>query len=99
VRLTAAAFLALCLGLAACETGHDVAITNRCAAPVWVRYGRQPTEVPTEIRPGETRRFGVINDGRVFISATKDEIRSSAGSGVEVGRSLVLSGQLCPKSN
>jgi hypothetical protein len=76
-----------------------VAITNRCAAPVWVRYGQQPIEAPTEIPPGKTRRFGVINDGRVSVSATKKPIGASVGSDIEVGRSLVLSGQLCPGSS
>jgi hypothetical protein len=50
--------------------------------------------VPKEVRPGETRRFGVINDGMVSVSASKARV------GTLVDRyHVVLSGSGCPESN
>jgi hypothetical protein len=90
----AAALLTLCLGLTACETGHEVSVTNRCAKPIWVRYGRLQSEVPTEVLPGKAQRFAFINDDRTLsISATTGQVGTVASF---AGGQLAVSGSLCP---
>jgi hypothetical protein len=88
--LALVALSVLCLLVSSCESGRNFTIANRCAEPVWVRYGNQLTEVPKEIRPGGTRSFGVVNDGHVTVSATKTRIGSLA-----VNSDIVLS-DICP---